>query len=84
MLWTMLNPSPAPPPIASQPAVPPSPPVATAPPPPPPASTGEIEVVDGLSWTSSAEGNRATLTFGLPNSDQVEFLAGCLGGAGGR
>jgi hypothetical protein len=71
---------PAPPPISGEPAAPP-PPVATTPSPPPPASTGEIEVVEGLSWTSAGEGNRATLTYGLPNSDQVEFVASCNRGS---
>jgi VHL beta domain len=72
-------PGPAPPPIASEPAVPPPPPVASTPPPPP--SNGEIEVVEGLSWSSSGEGNRATLTYGLANSDQAEFFAGCNRGS---
>jgi hypothetical protein len=58
---------------------PPPPPVVSMPPPPP--ATGEIEVVEGLSWTSGGEGNRATLAYALPNSDQIEFYASCNRGS---
>jgi hypothetical protein len=67
-----------PPPTAGQPLPPPPPVVST---PPPPSAPGEIEVVEGLSWTSGSEGNRATLTYGLPNSDQIEFFASCNRGS---
>lgn len=62
-----------------QPTVPPPPPVVASPPPPP--ATGEIEVVEGLSWTVSGEGNRAVLTYALANSDQIEFFASCNRGS---
>jgi hypothetical protein len=38
-------------------------------------------VIDGLSWNSSGEGNRATLTYGLPESDGAEFFASCNRGS---
>lgn len=73
----------APGPIASPPPVaapsPPPPPVVSAPPPPP--ASGEIQVVDNLTWTFGADGNRVNLSYALPNSDQIEFFASCNRGS---
>jgi hypothetical protein len=75
-----------PPPVAgpiappAPPGVPPAPPVA-GPVPPAPPSGGPI-VIDNLQWTSGADGNRATLMYALPQSDNIEFHASCNRGSG--
>ena len=76
---------------SSQPAVPPSsvvgappvvsPPVVVAPTPSVPPASGEIQVVDNLVWEMLVEGDRATLAYALPNSDQIEFFASCNRGS---
>lgn len=76
----------APAPIASPP--PPAPPVVSPPPPPPvvsapppPPASGEIQIVDNLTWTFASDGNRVRLSYALANSDQSEFFASCNRGS---
>lgn len=73
----------APRPIASPPpaAAPPPPPVVMAPPPPPAPSSGEIQIIDNLTWMFGADGNRVNLSYARANSDQIEFFASCNRGS---
>lgn len=70
---------PAPPPVSG----PVPPPVVVAPPPVAAApDPGGFLVIDHLVWEFNADSNRATLVYGLPNSDEIEFHASCIRGSG--
>lgn len=72
------TPSVPPPPIGGPTTPPPAvPPAATAPTP----ASGEILVIENLTWTSGIDGNRATLTYASFDSQQVEFFASCNRGS---
>jgi hypothetical protein len=64
-------------PVQTPAAPPPPPPVASAPPP----FTGTPAVIENLVWAFNADALRATLTYALPNSDQIEFSASCNRGS---
>jgi hypothetical protein len=79
--------APTPPPVAGQPipgqpplSPPGVPPVASVPPPPPPPGAGP-EVIENLKWSFGGEGDRASLTYALPESDHIEFYASCNRGS---
>lgn len=67
-----------PPPISGPTASPPAPPPASAPPPP---ASGEIRVVDNLTWVAGSQGDRATLTYASSAGDDVAFFASCNRGS---
>jgi len=73
------TPGPPSPSAPGQPLGPPPPPVVSTPPPPP--SSGEIEVIEGLTWTSRGEPTRAILTYARADSDQAELFASCNRGS---